>query len=499
MTSTVQDYGDNIIWSDIMQSNNLVYNPTGQVVGINPDLIECLTNGRPYDFYSIFVDDTIIDMLVLETNRYASQLISTPHKSKSRLTRWENVTKKEMLTFLGICMWMGLTTFPSIASYWSKKLTYQFSIPQYMCRNRFELLLRTFHCSNNVECPKGDRLFKVRDLIDSLVDKYKCAMIPEEHMCIDESIIPFVGRLSFRQYIKNKHHRYGIKIFKLCIQDAYTIGFRVYTGREAEPGVEVSTKIVMEMSEEYLDFGRTLYTDNWYTSINLAHKLLSRSTNLVGTLRANRKHNPQDVVKHKLKKGEIVAQKSNTGILILKWKDKRDVLMLSTKHEDNIRQIQTKIGTEVGKPEVVLDYNRGKGLVDVSDLRSSYHTPLRRSMKWYRKVAFEVLLNTSVINALILYNKVNNCNMSVTEFRESIILSMIEKPATEIENIEMHSIVEKTTRNRCAICYQKLVLKEGRAYAQSKTKKVRTMCSACDKFYCVECFFADHKYKKKNK
>ncbi|XP_008186742.1 uncharacterized protein LOC100575832 [Acyrthosiphon pisum] len=186
--------------------------------------------------------------------------------------------------------------------------------------------------------------------------------------------IPFVGRLSFRQYIKNKHHRYGIKNFKLCIQNAYTIGFRVYTGREAEPGVEVSTKIVMEMSEEYLDFGRTLYTDNWYISINLAHKLLSRSTNLVGTLIANRKHNPQDVVKHKLKKGEIVAQKSNTGIFILKWKDKRE---LSTKHEDLIRQIQTKIGTEVGKPEVVLDYNQGKGLVDVSDLRSSYHTPLR--------------------------------------------------------------------------------------------------------------------------
>lgn len=150
-----------------------------------------------------------------------------------------------------------------------------------MCRNRFEILLRTFRCSNNDECPRGDRLYIVRDLIDALVDKYKLAMV---------------------QYIKNNHHRYGIKTFKLCIQNAYTIGFKVYNGREAEPGLEVSTKIVMEMSEEYLDFGRTIYTDNWYTSINLAHKLLSRSTNLVGTLRANRKHNPQDVVKYKLKK-----------------------------------------------------------------------------------------------------------------------------------------------------------------------------------------------------
>ncbi|KAL4112078.1 hypothetical protein QTP88_015926 [Uroleucon formosanum] len=32
VTSTVQDYGNNIICSDIMQSNNLVYNPTGQLV-----------------------------------------------------------------------------------------------------------------------------------------------------------------------------------------------------------------------------------------------------------------------------------------------------------------------------------------------------------------------------------------------------------------------------------------------------------------------------------
>lgn len=452
-----------------MQSNNIVYNENNEDVGINSDIYDTLTNGSPFDFCSLFLDDTIIDMLVTETNRYASQLISTPLKTKSRLNRWVDVTAKEMKTFLGICMWMGLTTFPSIASYWSRNLLYESNISQYISRNRFELLLRTFHCSNNEECPRGDRLFKVRGLIDTLVDKYKFAMIPEEHMCIDESIIPFVGRLSFRQYIKNKHHRYGIKIFKLCIQNSYTVGFRVYTGKEAEPCVEVSTKVVMEMSEEYLDFGRTMYTDNWYTSVNLAHKLLSRSTNLVGTLKSNRKHNPQDVVKHKLKKGEIVAQKSNTGILVLKWKDKRDVLMLSTKHEDNVQRIQNRMGNEISKPEIVLDYNKGKGLVDVSDLRASYHTPLRRSLKWYRKVAFEILLNTSVINALILYNKVNNCNMSVTEFRQSIILSMIENP--ENDYVNFHSIVEKANRNRCAICYQKLVLKEGRDYAKKKQKK----------------------------
>jgi len=81
----------------------------------------------------------------------------------------------------------------------------------------------------------------------------------------------------------------------------------------------------MELAEDYLDKGRTMYTDNWYTSVTLANQLLNRSTNLVGTLRSNRKFNPVSVVKAKLKKGEIMSSQSQKNIVVLKWKDKRDV------------------------------------------------------------------------------------------------------------------------------------------------------------------------------
>lgn len=37
------------------------------------------------------------------------------------------------------------------------------------------------------------------------------ALTPNKSMYIDESIIPFTGRLSFKQYIQNKTHKYGIK------------------------------------------------------------------------------------------------------------------------------------------------------------------------------------------------------------------------------------------------------------------------------------------------
>jgi len=100
-------------------------------------------------------------------------------------------------------MWMGLEHLPTIQNYWAKKGIYSSKISKYMKVRRFELLLQTFHVSNNHECPSRDRLYKVRGLVDLLVSKYKRVYIPEESLCIDESVIPFIGRLLFRQYFND--------------------------------------------------------------------------------------------------------------------------------------------------------------------------------------------------------------------------------------------------------------------------------------------------------
>jgi len=125
--------------------------------------------------------------------------------------------------------------------------------------------------------------------------------------------------------------------------------------------------------EPYLNFGRTLYTDNWYSSVKLAEKFNQENTHLVGTLRANCKNNPENVVKKKFKKGEIIASQSNNNVVILKWRDKRDILLITTKHSDQIIEIQ-KRNKIIKKPLVVEDYNTGKSYIDRSDQMSSYST-----------------------------------------------------------------------------------------------------------------------------
>lgn len=101
------------------------------------------------DFYFLFVGDNVTKKLVIKTN----QLIDTHMKVNPLITRWIDVDIPEIKIFLGICMWMGITPFPSIASYWSKNIIYQSNIPQYMCRNRFEILPRTLLYSDNNKCP----------------------------------------------------------------------------------------------------------------------------------------------------------------------------------------------------------------------------------------------------------------------------------------------------------------------------------------------------------
>jgi len=170
-----------------------------------------------------------------------------------------------------------------------------------------------------------------------------------------------------------------------------------------------------------------VYTDNYYTSVDLAHKLLDKNTHLVGTLRRNRKNNPKPVLNSILKKNEIKAMESNTGVIVAKWKDKRDVLFLSTKHEPMMVDVSTKYGLKTSKPISIVDYNEAKSYIDVSDQKASYASTIRKGIKWYRKVGMELLTNTAIVNAHLLFEKVTKNKINIFEFREKIVLSLIEE------------------------------------------------------------------------
>lgn len=293
-------------------------------------------NLSPTDVFNLIVDDEVIGFIVTETNRFAEQKIASQRKTKSaRINKWSPTNNEEVRRFLGLTLWMGLVKLSTLKDYWSTRKMYKQDVPQStMSRNRYQLLLAMIHFNNNETIEKGNRLGKIQPLVNLLRQKFQALFSPGENIVIDETLVPWRGRLIFRQYIPNKAHRYGIKLFKLCSSEGYTWSLIVYSGKSAtgEKEMGLAQNVCLKLLDGMLDQGRTLYVDNFYTSYDLAKTLLARKTHIIGTLRANKKDLPKEVLQANLKRGEMVSREDESGVVVLKWKDTRDVRLLSTKH-----------------------------------------------------------------------------------------------------------------------------------------------------------------------
>ena len=216
-----------------------------------------------------------------------------------------------------------------------------------------------WHFSNNEDSPKNERTFKMKVFLHLVLSQFIAANKSGENIVIDKSMILFRGRLKFRQqYMPGKAHKFGIKLFKVCDPKCYTYRIIVYPGKSETVSTNLTTDTVMKLVQD-IDAGRTVCTDNYYTNLHLANQLLDRRTHLNGTLRATGKGLPKSVMSAKLKKGEVIGLENSSGIVVIKWKDKRNVYFLSTKHED----VQVNTGKQnkqkenIAKPEAIMCYN----------------------------------------------------------------------------------------------------------------------------------------------
>lgn len=149
------------------------------------------------------------------------------------------------------------------------------------------------------------------------------------------------------------------------------------------------------------------------------------------------------------------------------------------------------------KPAAVIDYNKSKSFIDLSDQIKAYSSCLRKSIKWYRKMAIEILLGSAMVNAFIIYKKVTGKIIQITKFREEVAKDLLQITNQERNpscGNEKHILEEvgSSNRRRCVTCYKKLSEEQDRKYAASKATQSRWKCLQCNKFYCVTCFTIVH-------
>ena len=386
---------------------------TGQP-GISDDVLDC---ENPLDFFKLIITDELVDLIVNYTNIYADQMIlkAQPLSSRSRLKKWTPVTKDEIYLYICLILYRGVVWKPTYESYYARDDVFTTPlVSKILPYDRFFLIDRFIHfCDNENISLKDFKIAKIKEVFDYVEEKFSMLYTPERDICIDESLMLWKGRLSWKQYIRTKRSRFGIKSFSLCESSSgYVWSSCLYSGKELTEKLSlkysdkyhyVATNVVLYLMKNLLGKGYCLYLDNWYTSVELVRCLTANQTDVIGTLRMNRRGLPKELSSIKLNNGECVNAYDQHGIMVTRWKDSRDVHLISTCVDGNTWVKVKRAGKEKDIPLVVQTYNLNMGGVDHADqMCSSYDCGRKRVKKWYKK-SFMHLLNEVVFNCFVLY------------------------------------------------------------------------------------------------
>jgi hypothetical protein len=489
--------------TDRFKPKQFIYDSSNS--GISPNLPK-IDDNNPLDYFCLIFNNTLMEKIVEETNRYNLYRMQQRSLSETR-SKAIDTTVSEMFTFLALYMLMSHTKKNRIKDYWSTEPLIATPIfGSIMNRNRFLLLLQFLHFNDNEHQSTNDKLYKIKPIIDHLRERFGQILVPYQSLCIDESLILWKGRLSFKQYIPSKRSRFGIKLYVLC--DVYTrfiLDFIVYTGATTDirkfSGLGIPGSIVMTLLQPYLDKGHKLFVDNWFNSVVLFEKLFERSTGACGTIRKDRLPLPE--FKAKIGKGQQIY-KNTDNMLALKWQDKREVRMLLTIHEPQMKYFGRN-NTKVQKPVSVINYNSNIHAIDRADMQISLVGCLRKSKKWYKKLFFH-MLDLSVFNSYLLYKINTRKKMRFADYRLQLIRGMLETystpkltigrpavtyPPTRLTARHFPCLIPQTTQRKapqkfCVVC----------AHTDRRLRKrtnTRYMCKDCDVGLCiVDCFEEFH-------
>ncbi len=471
------------------------------------------------DYFECFFTVELASKIAFETNRYYKFAVSTQAAStSSRLNKWRDTNSDEIYLFLSICMLMSRNKKLSMKEYWSVDPLLNSPIfSQTMSRDRFLILLRLLHFCDNEQPEKKNRLYKIDMVIKEVKENFRQNFIPFENLCIDESMVSFRGRVAFRQFIRTKRHRFGIKLFVLSdVETNYVLDFIVYVGKRTKitvtaPELKKSGAVITTLMQPYLNRGHKLFADNWYSSPLLAAYLHQNRTNYCGTVNARRVEMPR--IHRSLDQGEVICMNSGP-LMVCFWQDKRLVRILTTMH-DNIMvptgKIDHKKQTPVIKPRCIIDYNLNMGSVDKVDMMLSSIDCMRKSIKWYKKLFFQIV-DYCILNAHAMYKVKTGSSIRLADFQLELIRLLIEKYKDEGTRRGIRLPTKDTPIRLTARHFPKLVKpqpggKKNRqrtcivcshtSLGSRKRSETRYECSECNVGLCViNCFEKYHTLKK---
>lgn len=369
-----------------------------------PDFLE--TNKAPVEWFELFYDDEILDLLVENSNKYAV-FVGKPF----------DVTKEEIRLVLAIFLLSGYCVHARNRMYWDTGAdTYHPGVANAISRSRFEQIMRFLHVCDNAALDAEDKFTKVRPLWVKLNEKWVKYWPQYNEVSIDESMIPYYGHHGTKQHIHGKPIRFGYKAWCMATRLGYLIQAIPYQGASTgntNPDLGVGGSVVTSLVAKLPDnFPVHVYMDNFFTSFKLLTALKDAGHQGTGTIRANRVENAPFQPLQDMKKTargtyeQITDEKSR--VTLVRYNDNSVVTVASTcEGVTPLGSAQRWSSSEkkkvsIQQPACVQMYNRYMGGVDRLDQNIGCYRISINKKKWYWQLLMWPL-NASMNNAFQLY------------------------------------------------------------------------------------------------
>jgi len=222
----------------------------------------------------------------------------------------------------------------------------------------------------------------------------------------------------------NKPDKYGIKYWAAADSDQrYVLNALPYLGKDNTKmvGDRVGENVVKKLVAPFVNKGRNITMDNYFTSANLAKDLMKKNTSIVGTVNRIRREVPLSA---KLSKdplySSVVYKAGDMTLTCYQGKPNKNVLILSSMHPD----VKVDSKTLKKKPETVTFYNETKFGVDIVDQMTRKYSVRAGTRRWPVHVFYN-MLDLAMINAHTLYKLIFDVRIS----RRAFIFQVVDELA----------------------------------------------------------------------
>ncbi|XP_012519797.1 PREDICTED: piggyBac transposable element-derived protein 1 [Propithecus coquereli] len=378
---------------------------------------------NPVELFELFFDDETFNLIVGETNNYASQ------KNVSL-----EVTVQEMRCVFGVLLLSGFVRRPRRGLYWEIPDADQNLVRDAIRRDRFELIFSYLHFADNGHLDQKDKFTKLRPLIKQMNKNFLLYAPLEEYYCFDKSMCECFDS---DQFLNGKPIRIGYKIWCGTTTQGYLVWFEPYQEESSmkayeDLGLGLGENLVMNFADVLLERGQYPYHlcfDSFFTSVKLVSALKKKGVRATGMIRENRTEKcPLMNGEHmkKMKRGYFDFRvEENDEIILCRWYGDGIISLCSNAVGiEPVSEISCFVDDEeipqISQPSIVKVYNESKeGVAKMDQIISKYRVRIR-SKKWY-SILVSYMIDVAMNNAWQLHRTCNpGASLDILDFRRCV-------------------------------------------------------------------------------